>query len=157
VKKGIIVMLVLIPVLLAGPSCKKSGEDNPLGPQTGGLYKNGVYEGSLPRDGEGYSTSTRIEVSGNRIADVDWSIYDNNLKRYFDETYEEVYTGNPTYMQQCRDNMRGMLAYGPKLIMTQEIDSVDVITLATWCHNKFKQVVKKALVDARLDTTASSH
>jgi major membrane immunogen (membrane-anchored lipoprotein) len=141
--------LILIQAVLLCLSCKNSEKNSILGPEPVGAYRNGVYEGRLPKDTEGYNTSALIEVKKGFIATVGWNIYDTNLKRYFDATYEEVYTGNDTYMQQCRDNMKGMAAYGPKLIETQNVDSVDVITGATWCYNKFRQVVKAALKDAK--------
>jgi len=124
---------------------------DPIAPA--GSYRNGLYEASLPADYEGYSTAAAISVTANRIVVVNWSIYDERNRRYFDDTYEEVYTGNPVYIQQCRDDRRGMAIYSERLIETQELDSVDCVTHATWSYNKFKSVAGKALKDARLDTT----
>jgi major membrane immunogen (membrane-anchored lipoprotein) len=120
-----------------------------------GSYRNGVYEASLPADYEGYSARASLTVTGNRITVVDWSIYDERNKRFFDDTYEQMYTGNPVYIQQCRDNRKGMALYGPRLIETQEMDSVDCVTAATWVYGKFGPLVRKSLKDARLDTTAA--
>jgi len=118
--------------------------------QAAGSYRNGLYEASLPADYEGYSTAAAISVTANRIVVVNWSIYDERNKRYFDDTYEEMYTGNPVYIQQCRNDRRGMAIYAERLIETQELDSVDRVTQATWSWNKFKSVTGKALKDARL-------
>ena len=118
-----------------------------------GNYINGTYEGQTQIDHEGYHASASVKVTQGLISIVDWNIYDNNLNRYFDETYEEVYTGNELYMQQCRDNMIGMNAFGPKLIETQNIDSVDNITGATWCYKKFKEVIGISLQEAYKDTS----
>jgi major membrane immunogen (membrane-anchored lipoprotein) len=120
-----------------------------------GSYKNGVYEASLPADYEGYSARASLTVAGNRIAVVDWSIFDERNKRPFDDTYEQMYTGNPEYIQQCRDNRKGMALFGPRLIETQEIDSVDCITGATWVYGKFGPLVRKSLKNARLDSTSA--
>jgi major membrane immunogen (membrane-anchored lipoprotein) len=139
--------------------CDKDTAKTSTGPDDDaqpGRYINGVYEGQTTKDYEGYNAFCTIEVNKGLLSVVDWQIYDNNLKRYFDDTYEEVYTGNPVYMQQCRDNMVGMRAYGPDLIETQDIDKVDCITKATWCWHKFKQVVKITLQDAVADTSASN-
>jgi major membrane immunogen (membrane-anchored lipoprotein) len=141
--------LILIQAVLLCLSCKNSEKNSILGPEPLGVYKDGVYEGQLPKDTEGYNTSALIEVKKGFIRTIGWNIYDTNLKRYFDAAYEQVYTGNDTYIRQCRDNMKGMAAYGSKLIQTQNVDSVDVITGATWCYNKFKQVVKVTLKDAK--------
>jgi major membrane immunogen (membrane-anchored lipoprotein) len=117
-------------------------------------YIDGSHSGRTVQDDEGYIASATIEVNKGLITAVDWEIYDNNRKRYFDSTYQEVYVGNPLYIQQCRDNMAGMIAYGPKLIETQDIDQVDVITGATWSYNQFKSVVSIALKNADQDSTA---
>ena len=154
-KNRLVVVAALIAGVLFYLSCKKSGKDTVMGPDPGstvqGRYKNGLFKGATEKDYEGYNAIATIEVRGNRISIVDWQIYDNNLKRFFDAAYEHVYSGNPLYIQQCRDNMKGMVAYGPRLIETQDVDSVECITGATWCHNKFKQVVKISLKDASLD------
>jgi major membrane immunogen (membrane-anchored lipoprotein) len=147
-KRTIRTGLILFQAVLLFLSCKKSEKTSILGPETTGGYKDGIYEGRTTKDTEGYNATASVEVKKGFISTVGWKIYDNNLKRYFDSTYEDVYTGNATYIQQCRDNMKGMAAYGPRLIETQNVDSVDVITGATWCHIKFKQVVKITLKDA---------
>jgi major membrane immunogen (membrane-anchored lipoprotein) len=147
-RKAMGAAMILIQVFFISLSCKDSGKNTVLGPEVMGIYKNGTYEGHTPKDVEGYNALALIEVKKSFITAVGWKIYDNNLKRYFDSTYEEVYTGNALYIQQCRDNMKGMVAYGPQLIETQNVDSVDCITGATWCFYKFKQVVKIALKDA---------
>ena len=154
--KSTCVALLLYPALFISLSCKDSAKNPITGPETTGVYKNGVYEGTTKKDYEGYNADASIEVKQGSIATVLWSIYDNNRNRYFDATYEQVYAGNPVYMQQCRDNMKGMVAYGPKLIETQDIDKVDCITGATWCHNKFKEVVNIALKDAKADSTGAN-
>jgi major membrane immunogen (membrane-anchored lipoprotein) len=122
-------------------------------PEMTGVYKNGSYEGKTAKDYEGYNALALIEVKKGFINSVVWKIYDNNLKRYFDATYEQVYAGNPVYIQQCKDNMKGMVAFGPRLMQTQSIDSVEAITGATWCYRKFKEVVKIALKDATADSS----
>jgi major membrane immunogen (membrane-anchored lipoprotein) len=136
-------------------SCRDSAQNSVTGPEKTGAYKNGLYEGKTARDYEGYDALASIEVKQGFIAAVAWSIYDNNLKRYFDASYEQVYAGNPVYIQQCRDNMKGMVTYGPELIQTQSIDSVEAITHATWCYWKFKEVVKITLKDAKADTSGA--
>jgi major membrane immunogen (membrane-anchored lipoprotein) len=147
-----IVLQILLPCGCSKESAKDSVTSVGTEPVKQGNYKNGVYEGKTPIDYEGYNALAKIEVANGYLSLVDWDIYDNNLKRYFDGTYEEVYTGNPLYIQQCRDNMKGMVAYGPNLIQTQNIKSVEAITGATWCYNKFKEVVKITLKNAYADS-----
>jgi major membrane immunogen (membrane-anchored lipoprotein) len=150
---------VLILAALLSVCAQNAAKDNPVEVVTpvvdSGRYVNGAYDGQTPKDGEGYTTFASIQVRQGDIASVNWRIYDNNLKRNFDSTYEEIYRTIPLYQQQCRDNMVGMKVFGPELIETQSIDSVDCITGATWCWNKFKEVVQIALKDARPDSAAS--
>jgi major membrane immunogen (membrane-anchored lipoprotein) len=156
-KKTCLFALLLLLTSLMGSSCRESGKNDVTGVNDGngntGKYLNGAYEGKTPIDYEGYNALADIRVTNGLISIVDWKIYDNNSKRYFDETYEEGYTGIPVYIQQCRDNMKGMKAYGPNLIRTQSIDSVETITGATWCYHKFQEVVKITLKNAKKDST----
>lgn len=147
---GILCMISILIVCSRDKTVAGNTENDPSG-----RYIDGVYEGQSDIDWEGYRTTTAIQVTGGKIRIVDWQIYDNYRKRYFDETYETVYTGNTLYIQQCRDNMVGMRTFGPKLIETQDVDLVDNITGATWCHRKFREVVKIALADACTDTSGS--
>ena len=143
------VFLSLLITLVFICSCASIDSDKTTQNSTNGLYKDGVYSNSLEKDYEGYETTAITKVENGKIVSIDWKIYDTNNKRFFDSTYEEVFKGNDTYIQQCRDNMVGVRKFGPQLLQTQDIDKVDAITGATWCYNKFKEVAKKALVEAK--------
>lgn len=147
--RTVFLMLILFGACKRDNTVVGSDRETPAG-----TYRNGVYTGDLPQDHEGYTTHTEISVTTNRIVAVNWSIYDERNRCYFDDTYERFFTGNPVYIQQCRDDRRGMALYAERLIETQELDSVDCVTHATWTWNKFKTVTGKALKDAKLDTTA---
>jgi major membrane immunogen (membrane-anchored lipoprotein) len=150
-------ILVLVLAFLCGTCCNKAvNKITEPEDQITGTYKNGSYTGQTTIDYEGYNANCHIHVSDGQIATVDWNIYDNNRKRYFDATYEELYANYPPYIQQCRDNMVGMLGFGPKLVETQDIKKVDCITGATWCYKKFTQVIKIALKDAYADSSAAT-
>jgi major membrane immunogen (membrane-anchored lipoprotein) len=151
--------IIAIQVVFLSMCSKEYAKDGVTSADTisvqSGNYKNGDYEGQTKIDYEGYHAFAQIKVAGGYIDRVDWGIFDNNRKRNFDSTYEEVYAGNALYQQQCRDNIVGMEAFGPKLIGTQDIDKVDGITGATWCYNKFKEVVKITLKDAVVDSVGA--
>jgi len=135
-------------------TCSKDRSIVDQSPQNNsGKYINGNYQGQTVVDHEGYHALASVQIVQNCIAVADWQIYDNNSKRFFDETYEEVYKGIPLYQQQCRDNMAGMVTFGPRLIETQDLNAVDNITGATWCYKKFKEVMEITLKDAYRDTT----
>ena len=153
-KSNFIRLLITISLMTFFTLCSKDKSVTGDGGETGGKYIDGSYAGQTQIDHEGYNALASVKVSQHRITDVEWRIYDNNLKRIFDDTYEEVFAGNEVYMQQCRDNRSGMAVFGPRLIETQELDSVDNITGATWSYRKFRDVMQTTLKDACQDTTA---
>ena len=140
---GVLLITMMFSIIVCD---KKDSSVNPVA--NSGRYIDGVYLGETKVDGEAYQTSAAIRVKNGDISAVDWQIYDTYRERVFDGTYEEVYASHPAYIQQCRDNMAGYVTFVPQLIEKQDIDLVDNVTGATWCYNKFRQVVRIALKDA---------
>lgn len=112
-----------------------------------GSYKDGTYEYTGKPDVEGYHTEGTLVVSGGKIQSMDWRIIDSS-GRVFDEKYEEVYAGNDTYIQQCRDNWKGLKEFVPELLDKQDPKGVDAISGATWAYNKFEEAAKSLLEQA---------
>ncbi len=52
------------------------------------------------------------------------------------------------YVQQCRNDRRGVLSYPDTLLKYQDICKVDAIAGATWSYNLFRTSVKEALLAA---------
>lgn len=111
-------------------------------------YKDGVYSAQTKPDPEAFYSKAQIKIKDDRITDVTFNIYDGN-NRVFDNTYEEVYKNNDTYIQQCRDNMKGIKAFSSQLIKKQNIAKVDAVSGATWAYLKFEEVVAEALKKAQ--------
>lgn len=145
-------------VILAALMCACGGE--PAGPDVSassspsaidtaaGAYKDGTYQYCGEDDVENYHVEATMVVSNGNIQSMEWKIVDDNRDRVFDETYEEVYTGNKMYIQQCRDNWSGMQTYVPALLDTQDPDGVDAISGATWAYKKFEEAAKALLEQA---------
>jgi major membrane immunogen (membrane-anchored lipoprotein) len=110
-------------------------------------YRDGAYEYKGRPDGEGYHVEGTMAVSHGDIASMQWKIVDAT-GRVFDGTYEEVYTGNEVYMQQCRDNFSGLQTFVPALLDTQDPLGVDTVSGATWAYNKFQEAAKALLEQA---------
>lgn len=111
-------------------------------------YKDGTYELITEKDYENYYVKASLVIKDSRISDFHYDIYDaNNTDALFDEQYEQ-YMGNEHYKQQCRDDLKGMKTYGPKLVETQSVDEVDVVTGATWTWKWFKQAANELLEKA---------
>ncbi len=113
-----------------------------------GAYKDGTYQYTGKKDGEGYLVEGTMVISDGLIQSMEWQIVDDHRHRVFDETYEEVF-GNDTYKQQCRDDLSGMKTYAPALIDKQEVGDVDAVSGATWSYGKFQEAAAALLEQAK--------
>lgn len=157
--KKLVFFFMLLPLLMAvssGCSTLASGTVDPVATQIVAIsspsvaaYQDGTYEYQGLIDGEGYYVKGKLTVSSGKIASAEWAIYDFHRKdKVFDKEYEVVFSGNDTYIQQCRDNLTGMAGYAPKLVETQDAAKVDAVTGATWAYKKFEEFAKGALKKA---------
>jgi major membrane immunogen (membrane-anchored lipoprotein) len=110
-------------------------------------FKDGVYTGtsrSIYTEEEFYG-KVKILVEKNKIVSIDFVVRDSNKHEDFDAKYEKYYKGNDLYVQQCRNDWKGIQTYPEKLLKSQDPDKIDAITGATWSYNIFKAAVKEAL------------
>jgi major membrane immunogen (membrane-anchored lipoprotein) len=158
-KKKIVGLIILSLLMAFMIGCGVIMDTNDNTTQTGGnsskessiKYKDGIYEVNTPIDGEGFYTSATLTIKEGKIYNVDWTILDSyRSDRPFDASYERVYAGNSTYIEQCRSDWKGSRGYGPKLIETQDLGKVDVVTGATWTNKKFKEAMELALEKAKI-------
>lgn len=112
-------------------------------------YKDGDYEVKTEKDSEGFYCKAKVTIKDSKITNVEWNIYDYE-DRVFDETYEEVYSGQPKYQMQCRNDLKGAITYGATLVEVQDIKKVDSITGATWSNKNFKKAINLALQKASM-------
>ena len=117
----------------------------------GGTYVDGIYEGfsKAMYVTENYYGKTRITIKDGYIAKVEFQIIDSTKREKFDEKYERYFTGNQEYIDQCRNDFKGMKAYPEKLVKYQELKNVDAISGATWSYNLFRYSVYEALKKAK--------
>jgi major membrane immunogen (membrane-anchored lipoprotein) len=115
------------------------------------VYLDGNYSGQSRAQykHEPYVGKADIKIEKGKIVAVKFSIKDTAKEVLFDSIYEKYYTGNALYIQQCREDWKGVQVYPAKLLETQDIDKVDAITGATWSYNIFKASVKEALFGAK--------
>jgi major membrane immunogen (membrane-anchored lipoprotein) len=118
-----------------------------LSPSIVSAYKDGTYDYTGKPDAEGYHAEGTMKVSGGKIQSMEWRIVDS-AGRVFDDKYEEVYKGNDTYIQQCRDNWKGLQDFVPKLLDKQDPEGVDAISGATWAYRKFDEAASALLKQA---------
>jgi len=112
-----------------------------------GFFKDGNYSGSSRAiyTEEPYYGHSRIVIKEGRITKVDFFIRDSAKHELFDEKYEKYFAGNDLYIQQCRNDWKGIQSYPDSLLKHQDISKVDVISGATWSYNIFQASVKEAL------------
>jgi len=111
------------------------------------IMKDGIYVGTSRAKYiyEPYWGKVRLTIKNGRFTDIFFSIRDSNLHEYFDGKYEKHFEGNPEYIQQSRNDWKGVQAYPVKLSDKQDINKLDAISGATWSYNIFKASVKEAL------------
>jgi major membrane immunogen (membrane-anchored lipoprotein) len=146
-KRFLIVLLSVVFTIAVGVSCAGKTETGAMAP----ALKDGVYEAQTRKDSEGYFVKGVMCVEKGNIVSLDWEIRDGSRNdKLFDNTYgPEVYEGNPTYQQQCRDNLAGMPSFAPRLIETQDPAKVDAVTGATWAQNEFQFIVAELIKKAK--------
>ncbi len=114
-------------------------------------YKNdGVFEGrSCSRyTNEPYMGVSKVYIEGGIIRKIEFKIIDTTKNELFDDKYEYHYIGNDLYINQCRNDWKGVQTYPEKLIKVQKIEDVDAVSGATWSYNMFKSSVQIALQKA---------
>lgn len=114
-------------------------------------YKDGVYcsRSRAIYTSEPYYGCAKVTIEKGMIVKVDFSILDSAKQVNFDDKYERYFVGNPLYIEQCRNDLKGVKTYPARLLKKQDIDQVDAISGATWSCNLFKASVKKALSSAK--------
>jgi major membrane immunogen (membrane-anchored lipoprotein) len=116
-----------------------------------GPYRDGHYEGQSRSiyTSEPYVGFVKLEVKNGYIVSVDYKIIDTLANELFDDQYEKHYTGNEKYIQQCRNDWKGVNRYPKLLLKVQNLKKIDAISGATWSYNIFRQSAQKALKNAQ--------
>ena len=110
-------------------------------------YKDGKYSGTSRAiyTSEPYYGYTEITIKKGKIIKVEFSVRDSSKHEYFNEKYEKYFMGNDEYIQQCRNDWKGVQSYPDSLLKYQDIGKVDAISGATWSYDIFKASVQEAL------------
>jgi major membrane immunogen (membrane-anchored lipoprotein) len=130
-------------------ACLSAAHANPEAADSSSVHSDRTVRGIYVYEMEPYTTTVDLAIKDGKIVGVKWIILDTMRHVPFDSTYERFMGNNAYYIDQCRKDWKGSRGYGPKLIQTQNIDSVDAVTGATWTHILFKRSVKDALMKSR--------
>jgi major membrane immunogen (membrane-anchored lipoprotein) len=115
-----------------------------------GPLKDGQFDGSSRAIyiDEPYYGKTRITVKDGQITRVEFTVRDSSKHEFFNREYEKYFAGNDLYIQQSRNDWKGICSYPDSLLKYQNIDKVDAISGATWSYNIFRASVLEALKQA---------
>lgn len=113
-------------------------------------YKDGTFTGESKSKytSEPYFGQTTITIKDGRIQHISFQIIDKEKNEVFDEKYEKHYKGYEVYVQQCRNDWKGVQAYNKLIEKRKSIDKVDAISGATWSYNLLKDSYTEALKKA---------
>ena len=114
-------------------------------------YKDGTYEGKSRAKYiyEPFWGSVHLTLKNGLLTNINFVIRDSNLHETFDGNYEKHFVGNSEYIQQSRNDWKGVQNYPKKLSEIQDINKVDAVTGATWSYNIFRASVNEALKNAK--------
>jgi major membrane immunogen (membrane-anchored lipoprotein) len=121
-----------------------------LASRSSGPYIDGRYNG-ISRAGylEEYYGNATLDIENGWITKIDFFVRDSAKHESFDASYEHYFEGNDLYIQQCRNDWKGINSYPDSLLKYQDINKVDAISGATWSYNLFRYSVQKALKNAK--------
>jgi major membrane immunogen (membrane-anchored lipoprotein) len=114
-------------------------------------YKDGTYEGQSRAKYvyEPFWGSVRFTLKNGIFTDINFTIRDSSLHETFYGKYEKHFEGNPEYIQQSRNDWKGVQTYPKKLSGQQDINKIDAISGATWSYNIFRASVNEALKNSK--------
>jgi major membrane immunogen (membrane-anchored lipoprotein) len=114
-------------------------------------HNDGTYEGMsrAKYKSEPFWGIVHLTIKNGKFTDVDFVVRDSDLHETFDGKYEKHFEGNADYIQQSRNDWKGVQTYPKLLSEKQDIKKVDAISGATWSYNIFSASVNEALKNAR--------
>jgi major membrane immunogen (membrane-anchored lipoprotein) len=147
-----ILLVIGIVALLILASSSYTGKDHGLNmvQDTPVKYRDGIYSGQsrYTYTDEPYWGSIRIRIEKGSFTGIDFMIRDSSLHETFNKKYKKHYKGNPEYIQQVKNDWKGVQVYPKRLMKTQDVNKTDAISGATWSYNIFKASAEDALKKA---------
>jgi major membrane immunogen (membrane-anchored lipoprotein) len=144
-------LLLTIPVSTSYSTIRDNRLTDNIVQDTVVRIKDGTYKG-ISRSkyrSEPYWGQVRLTLKNGHYTEVIFVVRDSNLHETFDSTYEKHFAGNPYYIQQSRNDWKGVQTYPKKLLKEQDINKIDAISGATWSYNIFRSSVNEALKNAK--------
>jgi major membrane immunogen (membrane-anchored lipoprotein) len=146
-KKQFNILIIISIAAVLNESCNNfSGQKK----STSGKYINGSYHGESRSvyTTEPFYGKVCVTVRDSRLAKINFIIRDSANHETFDGNYEKHFTGNAVYIEQCRNDWKGVQNYPAELLLKQDIEKLDAVSGATWSFNIFKAATNEALKKA---------
>jgi len=139
-KKTPLFILLLVALLIGTAAFKPANR-----------YKDGTYTGESQSkyQTEPYWGQATVEIKNDKVVKFHFQIIDKQKNEVFGPDYERHFKDKPEYVQQCRNDLKGVQAYAEKYRKTSDPEQVDAITGATWSYNIFQAALKAALDKAK--------
>jgi major membrane immunogen (membrane-anchored lipoprotein) len=115
------------------------------------VNKDGGYEGKSRAKYiyEPFWGCVHFTLKNGQFIDIKFVIRDSSHHETFDGRYEKHFEGNPVYIQQSRNDWKGVQTYPQRLSEIQDINKLDAISGATWSYNIFRASVNEALKNSK--------
>jgi len=141
---AILILIMLSTQISMGQNLKISDKQSP---DSAVKAKDGIYQG-MSRGKyiyEPYWGSVRFTIKDGKYTGIHFGIRDSSLHETFDGKYEKHFEGNAEYIQQSRNDWKGVQTYPRNLSGKEDINKLDAISGATWSYNIFRASVNEAL------------
>jgi major membrane immunogen (membrane-anchored lipoprotein) len=114
-------------------------------------FRDGVYQGESRSKytSEPYWGQVSVEIKNDKVTLLSFQILDKEKNEVFGPDYERHFKDNAAYIDQCRQEVKGIKAYTEAFLKTRSMEQVDAITGATWSYNIFKDALNAALEKAK--------
>ena len=152
--KGSVIVVAVILVAAGTLSFHKGGNMNTsskMDQDTVKKFQDGKYSGQSQSNytDEPYWGSVSFTLKEGLFTGIDFIIRDSVLHEPFDSSYAKHFKDNELYIQQCKNDWKGVQSYPKRLLETQNIDKLDAVSGATWSYNIFRATVNDALNRAK--------
>jgi major membrane immunogen (membrane-anchored lipoprotein) len=115
-------------------------------------FRDGVYAGESRSKytSEPYWGKVTLDIKNDKVTLLSFQIVDKEKNEVFGPDYERHYKDYPQYVDQCRNEVKGIKAYTDAFMKKGDMAGVDAITGATWSHNLFGDALKVTLEKAEI-------
>lgn len=116
-------------------------------------FKDGIYKGESCSKYtiEPYWGQVTLKIKDDNITLLHFQILDKDKNEVFGPDYEKYFKDNPIYIEQCRNEVKGIKTYTEAFLRMKSMEHVDAMTGATWSYNIFKDAMKATLEKAKID------